>query len=227
MNDSVNTKDFIYFNSRGSIETEILCRYSGTEKNVVIPDNVKMIEFDCFENNKTIESVEIPESVELIKSSAFAGCTNLKSVKIPDALYGIAPDCFGDAETTAKFLLANPNYEEQGGLIINKITKTVLFALDDSKDGYEIPEGTKNIGAYAFCGCNELKEIKIPEGVEAICIMAFFMCEKLTKIQFPESLKVIAKAAFVHCSSLKDFTLPENAEIAETGNWILFEKNNE
>lgn len=227
MNNSVNTKDFIYFNGRGSIETDILCRYNGTQRNVVIPDNVKMIEFNCFENNKTIESVEIPESVELIKSSAFAGCTNLKSVKIPDALYGIAPDCFGDAETTAKFLLANPNYEERDGLIINKITKTVLFPLDDSKENYEIPEGTKNIGASAFCGCSELKEIKIPDGVEAIFIMAFFMCEKLTKIQFPKSLKVIAKAAFVHCSNLKDFTLPENAEIAEIGNWVLFENINE
>lgn len=227
MNDTIHTNDFIYFNGRGFIETDILCRYKGTQKDVVIPDNVKMIEFDCFENNKTIESVEIPDSVELIKSSAFAGCTNLKSVKIPDALYGIAPDCFGDAETTAKILLANPNYEERDGLIFNKITKTVLFALDDSKNAYEIPEGTKNIGAYAFCGCNELKEIKIPDGVEAICIMAFFMCEKLTKIQFPKSLKVIAKAAFANCSSLKDFVLPENAEIAETGNWTLFETNNE
>lgn len=218
----MENKDFVYFTDYDENENRIIKHYVGNDIHVIIPENVQMIEFECFENNKNIESVEIPESVVLIKNGAFAGCTNLKSVKIPDNLMGIGPDVFGDAENTAKFLLSNPNYEEINGLIVNKSNKTVLFALDDTKESYTIPEGYLYIGHNAFMGCSELKEITIPEPVEYIGMMAFFMCEKLTKINFPKTLKIIDKAAFVHCNSLKDVCLPEAVEV-EIANECLFE----
>lgn len=218
----MENKDFVYFTDYDKNERSIIKGYIGNEKHVIIPENVQMIEFECFTNKKNIESVEIPESVELIKNGAFSGCTNLKSVKIPDNLRGIGADTFGDAESTAKYLLENPNYEEINGFIVNKTNKTILFALDYTKESYTIPEGYLSIGAYAFMGCTELKEISIPEPIQNISIMAFFLCEKLTRIIFPKTLKIIDKAAFVHCNNLKNVSLPEGVEV-EFANDCLFE----
>ena len=124
-------KDFVCFASYndGKVHSDILEKYPGTEKSVVIPDCFTMIEFEAFQNNRTIESVEIPESVQLIKGEAFEGCSNLKSVKLPGNLYGICPQAFGDSKTTAEFLLENPNYVEQDGFIINKSNNTLLLRL--------------------------------------------------------------------------------------------------
>lgn len=214
-------KDFICFND-GSIHNNILSKYTGNDKNVVIPDCFEMLEFDSFKNNKNIESVEIPESVKIIKSGAFEGCVNIKSVIIPGGLYGIAPNTFGDAETTANFLLTNPNYENRNGFIINKTNNVLLFVLDDSEDTYSIPEGLIMVGPYAFSYCTELKEIAIPEGIEHIGMASFFFCNNLKKISFPKTLKSIGAAAFSGCWNLKGAAISEGVDI-DVSNAGIFE----
>lgn len=58
----------------------ILLGYSGTDKNVVIPDGVKTVSAGCFAGNKQIESVCMPSSLTLIDTDAFRDCINLKNV---------------------------------------------------------------------------------------------------------------------------------------------------
>ena len=216
-------KEFVCFENEDGIKKNVLVSYEGKSKDVVIPSEFDIIESSCFGGNSVVESVEIPESVKMIKDKAFDGCTNLKSVKIPGGLVSVAPDAFGDVESTAKILLENPNYIEENGLIINKVFKSVLFVLDSSKESYCIPEGMEIVGAYAFLGCENLKEISIPEGVVSLEMMSFFGCSSLSKVNFPESLKTVGAAAFAMCNNLKDFTIPENVEIVKVGNEILVE----
>ncbi|MBQ9116827.1 MAG: leucine-rich repeat domain-containing protein [Clostridia bacterium] len=65
-----------------------------------------------------------------------------------------------------------------------------------------IPHSVKNIGEYAFCGCNKLRSITIPEGVEHIGKYAFHLCSCITELLLPLSLKSVERNAFFLCNNL-------------------------
>ena len=71
-------------------------------KNSVIPDGVKYIGPESFENCSGLETIEIPDSVEVISYAAFAGCKNLGSVKLPKALTTIGTESFSYCEKLIK-----------------------------------------------------------------------------------------------------------------------------
>lgn len=78
------------------------------------------------------------------------------------------------------------------------------------KDGVAIiPEGTTEIGKYAFAVCNSLKSVTIPESVTEIGEKAFSDCISLESITIPESVKKIGSLAFVRCASLKSIVVAE------------------
>ena len=63
-----------------------LKNYRGEEKNVKIPNYIGVfpvisIQGGCFEDNKTVETVVIPNNVKYIEWVAFKRCINLKSVE--------------------------------------------------------------------------------------------------------------------------------------------------
>jgi len=64
------------------IEGGMLKKYKGNDKNVVVPNTVKIIESEALKGNLNIESVTIPDSVERIKKHAFQDCKSLKDVRI-------------------------------------------------------------------------------------------------------------------------------------------------
>lgn len=66
------------------IVNNILATYIGTDKNVVIPDNVKKISWGALEYNENIETLFIPQSVKEIGRYACKGCSNLREVIIDD-----------------------------------------------------------------------------------------------------------------------------------------------
>ena len=66
----------------------VLRKYTGEEKNVVIPEGVERIDRNAFCGYKKLQSVVIPDTVTYIDSGAFEKCSALKSVRLPDkALY--------------------------------------------------------------------------------------------------------------------------------------------
>ena len=70
----------------------------------------------------------------------------------------------------------------------------------------------KNIGAYAFFGCNSLTSVTIPEGIVSINDSAFFGCNSLTSVTIPEGIVSINDSAFYDCLSLTSISLPESIE---------------
>ena len=76
------------------IKNGILEKYEGSEKEVVIPQNVTCIGEKAFYRNDTVESVIIPDSVETIEGHAFLGCKGLKSLDIPKSVRTIGRMAF-------------------------------------------------------------------------------------------------------------------------------------
>ena len=78
---------------------------------------------------------------------------------------------------------------------------------------YTVPEGTKNIGYYAF-SCGNLKSVTLPAGLKAVPECCFEECRALKSINLPDSLKSIDTRAF-HWSGLEDIAIPNGVEFID------------
>ena len=103
---------------------------------------------------------------------------------------------------------------------------------DDENDKFEIkdgvciiPEGTTEIGDYAFNSCDELTSIVIPNSVTSIGECAFEGCIGLTSIEIPNSVTKIDYSAFQDCNGLTSVVIPNSVtEIGDSafdGCWEL------
>ena len=61
---------------------------------------------------------------------------------------------------------------------------------------YEIPQGIRVIGDYAFCECRGLRAVTIPDSVTAIGTGAFRDCARLSGVDLPDSLTAIPGEMF-------------------------------
>lgn len=128
-------------------------RYSGVDKDVVIPDEyegqpVTSIGTYAFIRS-SVRSVVIPDTVKEIEKSAFSGCTDLSSIVIPDSVEYVDNDAFSNCR---------------------RLTTVVIGS------------SVRKIGECAFSRCRELTTVVIGSSVREIGEMAFISCEKLVHI---------------------------------------------
>lgn len=194
--------------------TVTLNAYTGSERDVVIPDEIKgyhitSISTDVFADNTTIRSVVIPEGVKYIggrnysnsNKGAFENCTALESVSLPSTLVSIGGDVFKNTK------------------ILNDCTETIKYI-----DGWviectnaseiksvKLKDGTVGIAYGAFRSDNsKLKSVTLPDGLRAVSDYAFSGCP-LESVTFPDNLTYIGRGAFGGCK-LKSLVLPEALE---------------
>lgn len=97
---------------------------------------------------------------------------------------------------------------------------------DDEMTGYDIPEGIKRIGEFAFAR-SDLQSIKIPEGVEEIGYAAFYHCDSLTDVVIPRSVKEIESAAFNKTPWLTEWEENGDSDFLIVGDGILLDYRGE
>ena len=179
-------------------EEGTLTRYRGFDKNVVIPDGVKAIGEEAFENDTLIESVSIPNSVTYIGYGAFSDCTGLKSITIPDSVIETDSGVFYGCTSLTSVQLSN--------------TLTTLassfFSHCDSLETITLPNSLKSIGSYVFSSCIKLKDISIPMSVTEIHKGAFENCDSLEIVTLPGGIVDIGDIAFANCDRLQSITIP-------------------
>ncbi len=94
---SVNGLRYILNNASGTafeIKNSTLISYDGTAKNIVLPSEIKAVNYDAFKGNSKVELIELPYSVNKIYSGAFSDCSGLKKVIIPFTVTSIADNAF-------------------------------------------------------------------------------------------------------------------------------------
>lgn len=77
---------------------------------------------------------------------------------------------------------------------------------------FEVSEGVKSIGRYAFANCKNLFRIVLPSTLETIEAGAFCGCKILKEINFPVGLKTIERDAFKNCNNVRWIELPDGVE---------------
>ncbi len=211
-------------------------KYTGTDSVVNIPEGIKIIGANAFQNNQTMTEVHIPNSVEIINSNAFEGCSSLNNVVIPDSVMNIGTHLFLGCDSLTNLTISknitgispetfigNPwwekNFEKQDYRVINNI----LFSISDNmkkQATYHIPEGVTKIDDSIFSKNNNMQEVYFPKSLISIGDSAFRSCKHLKKIHFQDGLTEIERSAFADCITLNHVVLPDTVKAV---GWLAFD----
>ena len=159
-------------------------KYTGTEKNVVIPSEVDgakvtIIERSLFRKAE-FESVTIPSSIYEIQDYAFAECKNLKEIVIPEGVKNIGDDAFWNCKKLEKITL--PTTLEKVGVYAFSATGVKSVTIPAFKKLSSLPQ-------YMFYQSFNLAEVKLPKsitGIDGKDNNAFDDCSKELTIVAPK-----------------------------------------
>jgi hypothetical protein len=140
---------------------------------LVVPEDVTKIGAHTFEGYEKLRSVVLHNGIDAIHKSAFLGCNDLADINFPDSLFYIGPYAFNgtawyeskpDGEVYSGRLLYKYKGEMplNSSIVVKDGTETVCESAFDGCKGITIislPSSLKQIHNYAFCGCDNLKEI--------------------------------------------------------------------
>jgi hypothetical protein len=109
----------------------VLKKYTGNEKNVIIPDGVKRIGKEAFERCENLESVTIPNGVKSIGDYAFNGCSKLSSVVIPDSIKNIGEHVFRNCKKNLNLITSENSkcYLFEKGILYDAKKKKIYLVL--------------------------------------------------------------------------------------------------
>lgn len=187
-----------------------------TDKEFVMPKEVKTIEDGAMESIDYIEKITISDGVEMIGNNMFYNCQSLKEVNIPKSVKYLAEHIF--IECTALEAInvdeANYMYCSEKGVLFDKKKITLIKYPDNRKEtNYIIPDTVKIIGNNAFYESN-VEHITIPQGVEIIEKWSFANCGKINEIEIPLSVKKINIYALYNSADIVKILNP-NCEIID------------
>ncbi len=179
------------------IEDGVLLRYTGSETDITIPEEVKTIaDYSFLENTnrEKIEIVRLGAGVRTVETNAFAGLDNLVDIIIA---------------------ANNPSFITEDGLTMTS-DGTILMHYDRTGEThFTLPDSVRFVAAHAV-QMTELEEIDFGDTVEYIGYNAFASNTKLKAITLPDSVEYICEGAFAGCTSAVDGTIPEGAEYSDS-----------
>ena len=205
VNYEFSSADGILYNKDGSVL--ISCPMNWQNDQLDIPDTVKEIYSNAFENCIRITDINFGEGIEKIGSSAFSGCYALTEIIIPDSVTEIGDYAFANCESATNISIPNT------------ISVLPKFVFEDCKSltSIEIPDSITKIDTAAFLGCENLQSIEIPDSVTEIKNLVFQHCSSLTDIKLSDKLKALGSHAFYCCDKLETVEIPSTITKIDSG----------
>lgn len=177
----------------------VLTKYTGTDSEVILPDNVTKINSRAFENNTSVEKIIVNESCTNIANSAISNCQNLKEVVInsKSITFGTSSTCVlgtNNLKVTGYPYSEVPLYcEKFTNLTFNPLEQPEeeKFTIDSNGTltrywGHDevvtVPDGVTKIGSKAFNKNNTMKKLILPESCTAFSRSSLTDCTALTYI---------------------------------------------
>lgn len=209
------TSDFeFYLLSDGTYQ---ISRYKGTDTTFEIPSSynnkaITVIGTNAFYLNENIQKVVIPNSIIEIKAKAFAGCNGMKEVSIPASVTYIDSSAFSYCRSLEKIKIdaKNSNYNDGGTEnCIIEVTDSSRPTLIRGTNSRTSLSGIKRVAAYAYSGCEDIKNMKILSNINYIGEFAFAGCTNLETVILPSGITEIRDSVFASCNKLEKVVVPE------------------
>ncbi|ELP89862.1 hypothetical protein EIN_272170 [Entamoeba invadens IP1] len=206
--------------------------------NDIIPDFIRKIGNNCFENSN-MTTITLPLSVIEISRFAFSGCLNiteiilpphltelgnfafddcgsLKEIKLPEMLEYIPDSCFSKCSSLSSVIM-NSNITKIG---FNTFSECAF------KD-FKIEKNVLISEHYAFSGCEKLSKFEVPQKVRFIGNFAFEMCIQLKELVFNNNVVFQDGGCFKECTSLTKLVVPfeymKRVYVATESEKVIFE----
>lgn len=177
----------------------VLKKYTGTDNEVIIPDNVTRINSRAFENNVSVEKIVINESCTYIANMAISNCQSLKEVVINSKNITFAtgsPSVFGtnNLKVTGYPYSEVPLYcEKFDNLTFSALeqpeeekftisSKGVLIRYWGNDEVVTVPDGVKTMSGNAFQNNTTMKKLILPESFTSLSYGSLSNCTALTNI---------------------------------------------
>ena len=195
-----------------SIERNDFMFFPGSIKRVILPDGIKTIGANAFENFTSMTEINLPDSIEPdgIDSRAFTKCTSLQHLKLPKNLIVIRQElCFN---------CPNLRSVEVGDKI--KHIEKLAFGKCASLTSFKCPDDLMYIEDGAFIDCANLSDFVFNDKLKVV-EYDVFSDTKLTRLELPDSVEI-----FLAATSGNDFefvSIPYNADFDRVDSFEEFE----
>lgn len=183
-------------------EYAVLNTYTGSEAEVVIPDEVDGYTVSelgtyTFYENPSIKKITISESLKNIGDFPFFACSSLEGFEVDED---------------------NEIYSTVDGILMADDEQLlVCYPPAKSETEYTIPDGTVALSAGAFATCKNLSKVTFPDTLERMGLYCFAECTSLNNVTIPESVTELSEFNFTGCTSLTDITLPDTMHTIGSG----------
>lgn len=198
----LNQDDYVQETDGEKHEEEFPWYNNDLLKTAVISEGITAISGDkkLFGICRALETLYLSKTIETFSDSALWSCNALQSIVLQEG---------------------NPYYCVKNNALYTKdMTRLVRYPCGAKDKEFDISDGVKTIGASAFQGNTNLREIRIPESVTTIERDAFDDCEKLEQITIPNSVTTLEESAFNYCESLESVTL--SSGLTEIGDYMFW-----
>ena len=188
----------------------VLTKYTGTDSEVIIPDNVTKINSRAFENNVSVEKIVVNESCTNIANSAISNCQNLKEVVInsKSITFGTSSTC---VLGTNSLKVTGYPYSEVP-LYCDKFENLTFNPLEQPEEEKFTIDSNGTLIRY--WGNDEV--VIVPDGVKKIGRENSTM----KKLILPESCTAFNRGALIDCTTLTCVDIGSR-ELKLSFNWIV------
>lgn len=190
----------------------------GEVKEVVLPDTIKSIGTEAFENCKKLKKINLPKGLETISPRAFYGCKILDDIIIPASLSHISNEAFEHCKLNNVKIEKGVKSIGSGAFTCCELKNVKLpdsvtefknsFCFSDVEE-IVLSNNITEISEGAFYGCNDLIRIDLPDNVISIGTESFSSCEKLKEVSFSKKIETIEEEAFYDDVNLENIELFE------------------
>ena len=115
---------------------------------ITLPNNIKAIGGEAFQQCRELEQITLPDKLELIGQQAFHACKKLKTIDLPQSLENILLSAFRESGLE-KIVIPDQ---------VESILEEVFYQCTDLKYVF-LPKGIRAVGVKAFSQCISLKDI--------------------------------------------------------------------
>ncbi len=151
--------------------TLVACPCSLQQKEYIVPDTVKEIEYCAFEQCAFIEKIILPDGLESMGNQSFCQMPKLREINIPEGITELGQNMFIQCGSLENITLPSTLKKVSNSSLSETPVRNII-----------VPNGVTSIDTYAFESCKKLEWIELPATVHTIGYEVFANCDSLKYI---------------------------------------------